>query len=153
MSDQDQLSASPFYALLEAGRMECPTCGRMLLWNPKYPRAKGRSTKANDRDWNPISSTILCPKCGTRYQLGIIAWPLRPQQPTPIAIPPGQRATLRQLAEIRQRSGGFWSRTYRKVEEPINRYVPEGCTCAPLPWRRECTVHGGLTLEQREREE
>lgn len=132
----DQLVASPFYAIPEAGRMECPHCSRILIW--------GNGAKRPDqRYWWPLSSILECSGCHRRYQLGIIAWPLlRGVEPGYETLPPGQKGTMRQLAEVRQRTGGFWSRRPRVKGEGTNRYVAEGCCCAPLPWRPECPVHG-----------
>jgi len=132
----DQIEASRFYAVPLAGRMECPQCGRMLVWG----RGAGKS---EHRYWNGLSSVMRCPDCGVRYQLGILAWPIGPNGATRLA--PDQKATVRQLAEIRQRAGGFWARNRKSKADPlVNRFVREGCCCGPLAWRKECPVHGRM---------
>lgn len=124
----------PFYAVLTAGRLECPLCGYLSLIG---------SGRTDGRQWNPVSSVLKCTGCGHSWQLGIIAWPISlnrivNRQKAPL----GQRATLEQLAEIRQRAGGFAPRRARGLAEGVNVHVPQACCCAPLPWRQECPVHG-----------
>lgn len=134
----EPLPASRFYAVPEAGRMECPTCSRLIFWGKQKDSAK---------HWNPVASTLRCYGCQTVYVIGIIAWPATKnagrrwggKQPT------DQRGTLRQLAEARQRAGGYWAKQARKKhDDPANVLVPGECSCAPLPWHPDCPVHGGM---------
>jgi hypothetical protein len=134
MSD-DPIDASPFYAVIESGRLECPMCGRMLVYG------KGRG----GRGWSEIAALLRCTGCGQRFQLGTIAWPVPLGRPVE-GFPAGQRANLRQLSELRQLTGGFWRRKPREKEQGTNVYVAEGCSCAPKPWRAECPVHGQLQI-------
>lgn len=154
----DQLPpSSRFYALIESGRMECPKCGLLLLW--------GSPRLTENRDWNPVGSLIRCHRCLAVYQLGVVAWPAARGGGGP-SEPIDQVATVRQLAELRQRSGGFWvrgagvpagatiknrpdkKRKARLSIDPVNVYVGEGCCCAPWPWRSECPVHGRAGVDQ-----
>lgn len=142
MSHHEMPPSSRFYAIIESGRMECPKCGRILLWGT------GR-TAPDQKDWNPICSVIRCRQCETRYALGVVAWPVgngprKIDTEGRLPAPVDQQMTLRQIAEVRQRTGGFWARSPRGGEptSPVNVYIEAGCTCDPLPWREGCPVHG-----------
>lgn len=136
------LDASRFYAVPERGRMECPKCGTVLRW--------GLTTGQKWGDWNPLTSTLRCTRCGMRFVLGIVAWPIhlgyQGRWPT---SPSDQLGTVRELIEARQQAGGFWMRERRtRPDQSANWYISEGCTCAPLLWRETCAVHGRLTVSR-----
>lgn len=128
-------ASSRFYAAIDAGRMECPRCGRILVWGVGngHPDAQY---------WNPVRSTLECSKCSTTYQLGVLAWPSIFKVG---GQPEDQQLSVRRSAETRQRAGGFWVKRRTPAQgSRVNRYVPEGCCCDPLPWKAECPVHGNV---------
>lgn len=138
MQDDPLDAQRRFYAVPEAGRMECPQCGTIILWG------KGQG-HPDHRYWNEIACTLRCPACRTTYQLGVLAWPLRVGGDSGAAE--DQQADMRQLAQIRARAGGVYMALSKARKEKANRYSPAGCTCAPLPWRLECAIHGALRSE------
>lgn len=138
MTDDDHTPTGRFYAVCESGRMECPRCGRLLVWGvgPRHPSAEY---------WQSVSSRITCPRCRKVYTLGVIAWPT--SKGLPLGMPEDQQFSVRQLSELRQRAGGFYPHARYKRHMTVNRYIEDGCSCAPLPWRAECPVHGLVGLE------
>lgn len=121
--------------------MECPKCGRLLLWGVG-------AGHPDQRWWSPVTSQLTCSRCLTVYTLGLIAWPSGKGKGAGRGLPIDQQPTIRQLAEIRQRTGGFWAKTTHRGAEAVNRYVEEGCCCDPLPWRVECPVHGQIGISE-----
>lgn len=157
MSDRPP-PASRFYAVPLSGRMECPKCGLLIVWG-------GKRHAGDIRGWNPVSSLLTCAQCHETYQIGILAWPVS-KRGGGSGMPIDQITTVRQLAELRQRASGRWARgraapagatmkdridrprTMRVPTDPVNVFVAEGCTCAPLPWREGCAVHGNLGVDR-----
>ena len=135
-----QLAGSRFYAVITAGRMECPSCGHLNTWDS---RSHSREGEQSSRYWDAVSSRLRCRKCRKVFSLGLIAWSDHTQAGD---LPPDQVGEIRQLAELRQRAGGIWPKRRRKRREAVNRFVAEGCCCAPLAWRAECPVHGQLGI-------
>lgn len=133
-----------FYALVTSGRMECPQCGQMIEW--------GQARKPSPA-WNPIASVITCQRCGRQYVLGLLAWPTnyledaskRRYKKAWRRRPRDHQGTLAQMRKVRQLAGGLIMPPASSDEQGYaNWYTGEGCTCPPLPWRRECPVHGEL---------
>lgn len=156
----DPLPASRFYAVPLAGRMECPQCSYLIIWGVGQQKSR-----TDQRYWNPVGSVLTCPQCKKVYHLGLLAWPGGSRVTTALeGTPSDQVPNLRQLAELRQRTGGWWVRGSgvtlgttiknrpdlvrkgRKASDPVNRYIPEGCTCGDLLWSASCQVHGGLRI-------
>jgi hypothetical protein len=134
--------APRFYAVPLSGRMECPRCKTVLTWRvPRIPQYGRRPARRPDT-WNPITSVITCSSCSQSYQLGIVAWPLSPQEAKQLRLPEDQALTPAIVAQAR--AGGFLSPEYRGDDPNVgtNQLVAEGCTCGELAWSSECAVHG-----------
>jgi hypothetical protein len=85
------------------------------------------------------------------YTLGLIAWQNEMGvRGTRVGIPPDQQFSVRQLSELRQRAGGYWPKKRLEKGGASNRFVEGGCTCAPLPWRESCPVHGKVGIDEPE---
>jgi hypothetical protein len=127
------LPASQFYAVITGGRLECPQCGALILIGRGQPHQK---------QYDSLTGVLRCHHCNRAYHLGIIAWAAGKGVST---LPPDQKPTLRQSAELRQYARGFWAREAQQRADPVNRYIDGECCCYPLPWRPECPVHAEIT--------
>jgi len=130
------------YARVIAGHLECPLCGKLLIFGVRSGPAKPQNVRLHKRKFpvfNPITSVAFCSTCGRSWQMGIIAWQLPERRPP--ARPIDQIPSVQQLAELRQYAHGFYAGA-KKALEPANRLIEGECTCAPLPWSASCPVHG-----------
>lgn len=126
------------YASLIPPRFECPHCAGLILFGKTAPHQKA---------YDKLTSVLRCPHCERRWQLGIIAWELIPS--TRRAIPRDLKPTIKQLAILRRYAGGFWMNGVKKAREAeVHRVIEEGCSCAPLPWRAGCAVHGAVGMAE-----
>jgi len=136
--------APRFYAVPLAGRLECPRCRTVLTWRAPSNRPRGARPVRQQwsESWNPLTSVITCSSCAQSYQLGVIAWPLSPQEAKELRLPEDQALTPAIVAQAR--AGGFLSREQREDDPNVgtNQLVAEGCTCGDRVWSSACAVHG-----------
>jgi hypothetical protein len=138
---------------VEHFRAACPRCQSLILILPV--QTKSRRQVSHRKWYDRVHQVVQCPRCHVSYQVGLLFYPylVGANRRTPLDVQP----TKRELAELRNLAGGWWMRdevarttsavqigsTHGLVEIPaVNLYVPEPCTCAPLPWRASCAVHG-----------
>lgn len=128
------------YASLSPLRFECPNCAHLILFGKPGPHQTA---------YDKLTSILTCPACLRKWQLGIIAWEPAPWHRR--AIPRDMKPSIKQLTIIRGYAGGFWMDGERKPREAeVHRVIEEGCSCAPLPWRAGCAVHGVAGVDAEE---
>lgn len=125
-----------FFARIIACDVSCPKCAHLIIVGSS--RTIRRPRRVANLPFDKLTSIVTCPSCGSRYQLGIIAWRmLRESDAAPIDHIP----TPSELAALRQYAGGFMPKARKTRVAPANLILPP-CSCAPLPWSAECPVHG-----------
>lgn len=136
---------TPIYASLVPLRVECPFCGRIILFG-KWGRASTRNVR-DLKAYDPYHSVLICPDCRHAYYVGLVLWDapsVRDKGERLRDVAPGVRPTRKQLAQIRLRGGatkGFWMDEGHVRGEPVTVYEPGECTCL-LGRVRECPKHG-----------
>lgn len=130
------LPHSRIYASIVPARLECPACRRLIVFGYNQ-----RDVKA----FHIPTHRITCPSCRSVFTLGMLVWS------SPAGFhhgegPPDVTPSQRQIAELRQYTGGFWLSERYRYGEPAHRIIEAGCTCWPLPWRVGCPVHGGQAM-------
>lgn len=99
--------ATRFFARLHAFDLECPHCGD--VYQIRVGEARVKSQKASP-NWDPWTGRFTCTnnRCGKRYVLGILAWPIVAAPRVASSTPADQVPSPRQLAGLRKEGGGFW---------------------------------------------
>lgn len=136
---------------------ECPSCGA-LIRGQLTPRAQGgavadqldalkkggrlaRGRRSNQATaYNPLTSTLTCPFCYRKYQVGLILWPAKPDKR--YAIPEDQKVNRRHALQLRALAQGIVAEQLKAKHEPTNVYVRAECTCPIRGWKPTCPVHG-----------
>jgi len=137
--------------------VECPICGQLLfahtspttaafMRESKAGRARLRRGFKRGSPYNPFSSRLRCPSCGTVYGVGLLLWPAaRSGGAVALKQPADQHATARQMAEMRRQAVSIWVEgADKKLGEDMNQYVPAECTCPEVDggWAPGCPIHG-----------
>ena len=122
----EPLDASRCYGRALRGQLECPQCTNLLSWPGP--------------GWNSVMGTMQCKRCGRVWIIGLLVWESvqtgRPDRP-----PPNDHYSLRSAAA--SRAGAMWMRQMLPRRGALVNKLVTSCTCAPLPWRLDCPVHGG----------
>jgi hypothetical protein len=150
------LSHSRFWASIESFRCACPACQAIIVAQTPIA-SRNERTKAHRYAYDRRTQTLRCPWCGRRHVAGLLLWPLPPSQKGAAAkrkTPPDVRLTPKELAQFRNLyAGGWWMEEPAWNGDPVNRALPEECSCPPLPWSASCPVHGGERLINTEGED
>lgn len=138
--------------------VECPACGA-LIRGQLTPRAQGgtiadqleklqkggrlaRTRRSNQATaYNPLTSTLTCPFCFRKYQVGLILWPVKPGDRR-YAVPEDQKVSRRHMLQLRSLARGIVADQIKAKGEPTNVYVRAECTCPIRGWKPTCPVHG-----------
>jgi len=137
---------SRFWASIESFRCACPACQAIIVAQSPIA-SRNERTKAHRHAYDRRTQVLKCPWCGRRFVVGLLLYPV------PLAVqqkrkpPPDTKMTPREVAEMRNLyGGGWWMREPAYNSDPVNKAIPEACTCPPLPWSASCPVHGGESL-------
>lgn len=167
----DQPPGGRIYARLDRFDVECPTCGRVIVGHATFrghgiaaadalekQRRQGRLSigrRGNQATaYNPITSTLTCPWCLRRYQVGVVLWPAAIGDKG-VATPEDQRPTRQQAIELRNLARGIAAEKAKRRAEAVNVFVESQpgelaeCRCPRRGWKPSCPVHG--TAAQAER--
>ena len=130
------------YAAITSGRVVCPRCAALLVFRAarKVNTVRTAGVRRTRTVFDAVTSRLECPRCTKVLQVGMLLWEPTTGRGT---RPADQQPTVRELAQLRGQAAGFWvAEQAKRPQEPVNRYVPETCCCAPHPWRAECPIHG-----------
>ena len=146
------------FARVDRFDVECPSCGEVIR-GQLSPRGQGgtpgeqldklakggrlaRGRRSNQATaYNPLTSTLTCPFCYRKYQVGLILWPVKPGD-WRYQIPEDQKPTARQRLQLRNLARGIVAEQVKAKGEPTNVYVAAECVCPLRGWAPACPVHG-----------
>lgn len=137
-----------FFARVDRFHCECPACGQLIVAHKdKNVQHLTAGRKRRGTMYNPISSTLYCPRCRAAYGVGLLLWPLR-RGGGKRTVPADHQPTRRQLRELSQYSYGIWTTEIKAQGDELNIAIDQECSCPVLGWRESCPVHGWKQLLQ-----
>jgi hypothetical protein len=64
-----------FFARVRCFDLACPRCGRVSSTSPHQdPAGRPLERQPSTLGWNPIRCRLVCPACGLRMVIGLVAW-------------------------------------------------------------------------------
>jgi uncharacterized C2H2 Zn-finger protein len=146
-----------FFARLDKFECECPHCGKLIytamdrrahtvrqqtLSKRMAVRLTPESRRLYDSVWNPCTQRLKCPSCGKVYMAGLLLFSVPPGLKNIIDPPPDVLPDAREVAQSRQKAGGWHAARPRQRGEPVNVVVTTPCSCPHPGWSAGCAVHG-----------
>jgi hypothetical protein len=147
------------FARLERFQCACPSCGRLMTshqdqghlskrlladgYKPtsqKYRRRARTITATRQLTWNPYTQRLTCPWCRNSFVAGLVLFPAMGGPCN--EAPPDTVPTRAERMQLRAIAGGWCTEEGYHNGDPVNQYVPGGCSCPLTGWSAECRLHG-----------
>lgn len=143
-----------FFARLDRFHCECPSCACLIVAakDPNQTPARLRRMGARLTTYNPLTSTLYCPRCRRSFGVGLLLWPIQ-RGGRKHQIPADHQPTRRQLRDLAQYAYGIWADEVKKQGDALNVAVDQACTCPQEEggWAPRCPVHGWERHLERQR--